>query len=273
MSDARKVALVGDAARARERGIKLTKYLGAGSYGAAFAATRRGAPCVVKLIVMRSKEDEDEFDREVYMQRIGYKLLPDHVPRPLDAYTVTFGGRRVGVIVMRRVDGILYDLLAARERDVAFMRQVARQLHRMLKRLARARFVHGDMHVCNLGYVMARGGPKLYLLDFGRSYVVDAASAAREVVDIDAFWIWRGSLHDYLPDSFNRALRMTGFPGSSYIWQAVGTDKPAKGKVRAERLEKMAETVVHNVLAKAEGLAKQINVPHIQSIKASSTRI
>lgn len=267
MSMAHMVEEVSVSSRLADRGVTLGRYLGSGTFGAAFSGTRNGAVCAIKVVVLRSAEERAEFNREVYVHDVAYQRLPNRVPRQLDVYTVAHGQMRLGIVIMQRVDGILMDILPRGSVNASSMRQIARQIKALMLRCARVRFLHGDLHVGNLGYKMVNGTPQLYMIDFGRSHVLRAGlNAEREVMDIDGFWMWRISLFQEVPAAFNRALHVTGFPGNPYIQQALGVDKPVRGVHTALQLSNVGNIIVARVLLLAEEYAQNANVPSIERL-------
>jgi tRNA A-37 threonylcarbamoyl transferase component Bud32 len=159
--------------------------------------------------------DNMAFEKETYMHRLMYKKLPDRVPKHYGAFCKKKGDVLFNITIMELLNVDLHSVYKNNANDVRFVTNVARQLKDMIDRLRANKLVHGDMHLGNFGYKLVRGIPKLYLMDFGRSY-----GGVVSKVDIEYVWI----------DTITEWTKMNG---GRQLLKALDAIKFPKGYIRS----------------------------------------
>lgn len=295
---------------------RIERYLGGGASGLVFEVVMQGHQqlrMAAKVQALANAAEEIAFKREFYVQkRIGeaprkpFRTAKVDSSQNIPYMVVRVGNKSFGVMFMERIDGVLETLIQTRRDDMraafapastltnpqkakkareykSFLVDIATQLRGLVEAMRRYGFVHGDLHVGNIGYVVSGLRPKLVLIDFGRTiaFVDDIVPRGHAVLDdidhfkewgVDEFLVWRISL--YYPDdmsamyggwTLNKALVHVGFPGSEYI--RVYGDRVARQPAGSDKFTLASGVDVRNIDREITGPA--VVVPIYDAIKAT----
>lgn len=152
------------------KSMKIVRFLGAGANGMTFLAVNKaGHEYAVKLAVEKTKRQADDFSNEVETQRLfsGLGLAPRiHLTSSLQ-----LGDRTVHVLIMDRVHITLGELLCYQRLSVSGLQSLAVSIAKLVWKMHKAGFTHGDMHPENimLRHDKQTGKFTPMLIDFGLS--------------------------------------------------------------------------------------------------------
>lgn len=151
-----------------EKSMKIVRFLGAGANGMTFLAVdKNDREFAVKLVVEKSKHKTDEFSNEVESQRLFSAL--GLAPQIHQSISLRLGDKVVHVLVMDRVHITVGELLCYQRLSVNSLQSLAVSIAKLIWKMHKAGFTHGDMHPENimLRYDKATGKFKPLLIDFG----------------------------------------------------------------------------------------------------------
>ena len=143
---------------------------------------------VIKLTL----QSEETAREELEQQRRGYEMDIAVEPVELSTWDEPTRGARVCSILMRRVDGTLYDILRNAWEWSDSSEAVCRGLRDLFDRMAKAGFEHSDMHSENIGFLECGGSLRFVALDFDGSSFSEDGEARRGAHVSDLFHL----LHD-----------------------------------------------------------------------------
>lgn len=157
---------------------KLTKVLGEGAFGYVFATEgERGEKNALKVIREGGGED---VKKEVKMGKIFEKM---GIAPKFIAYRQEFvqekSGRDIEVTLhfleMSRIDDVVENYLK-KKLTKCQIAEVVSQIFKVIEKLRINGYVHGDLHLENIGYVASNAGTigKLQIIDYGRSAKIEA---------------------------------------------------------------------------------------------------
>lgn len=239
-------------------GITLTSVLGAGAKGLTFEAEAESVdePLAVKVLPIKDEEGVAQYNEEVHAHCQMNARIPHGTAQLLASdVVVERGKRRVGIIVMTRVDVVLEEYLrqAYLHRGscaaTAFSRRCAAWLQQVVRMLEANGLVHGDLHIGNVGIMdLDTHDERPLLIDFGRSLACGADLGDLRL--IDRYWVWRASLFAAEWCALlNAALHELPFPGSPHMAAAVGVERPRHGVHTVDQLHEQDQEAMWQMRA------------------------
>lgn len=147
---------------ARLRGVG-RRVLGAGRQGVAVLVCRKQKEMVVKISLM--DEAAEQVRREARLQE---KYAALHLAPKVIAYHIDHDtAHPLHLIVMEKLDGVVYDLISTTAFTEQQCFEMAEQLIRMIDVACANGLTHGDVHLHNVGYRMRGSKIELQFIDFG----------------------------------------------------------------------------------------------------------
>lgn len=169
----------------KDKGLVLTKVIGQGDSGSVFGGTLKTSSGTRKVAVKFTSTHEvndKTIAREVYNHQMMYKALPHRVPKLYkvfklrgrvsdeDGYLAKPMPHYPHLMVMEQISFDAKRLIVKYKKDVKLMTHVLNDVKKLLGELTHAKMVHGDFYFDNIGYKMAGGKPKMYMIDFASSW-------------------------------------------------------------------------------------------------------
>lgn len=193
--------------------LRVTSVLGIGGEGVVFGGVWRDVPVAIKISRFESERDACLWQRQVDSQVAVNRQPGFRAPNILKHGVQEYCGKRFGIVVMEKIDITMDRVIRYLYEDPVVMRTVTRMLLNLLDMMRRNNFVHGDLHVSNVGYIRHDASLSLVLIDLERSVWLPCHEDNDYLRDADTYFLWRSSL---FPGrawiQFNYMLQQLGLP-------------------------------------------------------------
>lgn len=181
-------------------GIRITSVLGIGGEGVVFGGIwqnkryAQGLPVAIKIVRFDEDNTAAQWQRQVNSQMRVNSRPGFRSPTILKCGVHTYLNWQFGIVIMEKIDITMDRVIRYSYQDSVVMRTVCRMLISLLETMRADGFVHGDLHVSNIGFIKHECTMSLVLIDLERSVWLPKLDCDDLLVNADTFFLWRSSL-------------------------------------------------------------------------------